>query len=149
MSKFPFRVFSVFRGSNSASHRLFKFQVSRFRSLPVLCLLISVLCLPAYAAGFSKTYSLSTGTITVENTQKRSSWAPVAILIHYTGSVDTTITIKRINNGNEYLLSTVTLTGVQDVTWIPDADYPFNFGDSLVISTTATGGTLELIQRSN
>ena len=111
--------------------------------------MLLALCSGVLAAGFSKTYSLSTGTITVENTQKRSSWSPVAILIHYTAPVDTTITIKRINNGNEYLLSTVTLTGVQDITWIPEADYPFNYGDSLVIFTTATSGTLELIQRSS
>ncbi len=116
----------------------------------VLCLLAAVLCVGvAIAGGFSKTYSLNTGEVVVANNQKRSSWVPVAILIHYTGSVDTTITIKRINNGNEYLLSTVTLTGVQDVTWVPEADYPFNYGDSLVISTTATSGTLELIQRSS
>ena len=119
------------------------------KRLTVLCAMLLALCSGALAAGFSKTYSLSTGAVTVENTQKRSSWSPVAILIHYTAPVDTTITIKRINNGNEYLLSTVTLTGVQDITWIPEADYPFNFGDSLVISTTATSGTLELIQRSS
>ena len=114
-----------------------------------ICFVLLAISLAAYAAGFSKTYSLSTGTITIENTQKRSSWSPVAILIHYSASVDTTITIKRINNGNEYLLSTVTLTGVQDITWIPEADYPFNHGDTLVITSTDTSGILELIQRSS
>lgn len=119
------------------------------RKSVAICFMLLAISFAAYAAGFSKTYSLTTGTVTVENTQKRSSWAPVALLFHFTAPVDTTITIKRINSGNEYLLSTVMLTDVQDVTWIPDADYPFNFGDSIVITTTATGGTLELIQRSS
>ena len=115
----------------------------------VFCLLIAVLCVGiAVAGGFSKTYSLSSGTVTVANNQKRSSWVPVALLFHFTEPVDTTVSIKRLSKGEEFLLSTVTLTNVQDITWIPEADYPFNFGDSLVISTTATTGTLELIQRS-
>ena len=118
------------------------------KSVAVCCVLLAV-SLAAYAAGFSKTYSLSTGTVTVTNNQKRSSWHPVALLFHFTESADPTISINRLSKGNEYLLSTVTLTNVQDVTWIPEADYPFNFGDALVISTTATNGTLELIQRSN
>ena len=118
------------------------------KSVAVCCVLLAV-SLAAYAAGFSKTYSLSTGTVTVTNNQKRSSWHPVALLFHFTASADPTISIKRLSKGDEFLLSTVILTNVQDVTWIPEADYPFNFGDALVISTTATNGTLELIQRSN
>ena len=116
----------------------------------VLCLLIAVLCVGiAVAAGFSKTYSLASGEVVVANNQKRSCWAPVALLFHFTEPVDPTVSIKRLSNGTEFLLSSVTLTNVQDVTWIPEADYPFNFGDALVISTTATNGILELIQRSD
>jgi hypothetical protein len=115
-----------------------------------LCLLIAVLCVGiAVASGFSKTYSLSTGGVVVANNQKRSSWHPVALLFHFTEPVDSTVSIKRLSEGTEFLLSTVTLTNVQDVTWIPDADYPFNFGDSLVISTTSTNGILEVIRRSD
>jgi hypothetical protein len=122
---------------------------SDFRRLAtVLCLLLAV-SLASLAAGFSKSYSLSTGTVTVTNNQKRSSWHPVALLFHFTASADPTISVKRLSKGTEYLLSSVTLTNVQDVTWIPDADYPFNFGDALIISTTATDGTLEIIQRSD
>ena len=115
--------------------------------LSFLCLLVAITS--ALAAGFSKTYSLSTGAVVVTNNQKRSSWVPVALLFHFTEPVDPTVSIKRLSNGTEFLLSTVTLTNVQDVAWIPEADYPFNFGDSLVISTTATNGILELIQRSD
>lgn len=124
-----FRVFGAFRGL-------------------ALCSMLLALCCVAYAGGYSKTYSLGGGTVTVSNDQKRSSWVPVALLFHFTEPVNPTVSIKRLSDGNEFLLSTVTLTNVQDVTWIPEADYPFNYGDSLVISTTATNGTLELIQRS-
>ncbi|MDF7824098.1 hypothetical protein P4B35_08750 [Pontiellaceae bacterium B12227] len=106
-------------------------------------------CIAALASGFSKTYSLSTGEVVVANNQKRSCWEPVALLFHFTEPVDPTVSIKRLSNGTEFLLSTITLTNVQDVTWIPEADYPFNFGDTLVISTTATNGTLELIRKSD
>jgi hypothetical protein len=115
-------------------------------SLCFLCLFVAISVV--LAAGFSKTYSLSTGAVVVTNNQKRSCWVPVALLFHFTEPVDPTVSIKRLSDGTEFLLSTVTLTNVQDVTWIPEADYPFNFGDSLIISTTATNGTLELIQRS-
>ncbi len=115
-------------------------------SLSCLCLFVAISV--ALAAGFSKTYSLASGEVVVANNQKRSCWAPVALLFHFTEPVDPTVSIKRLSNGTEFLLSTVTLTNVQDVAWIPEANYPFNFGDSLIISTTATNGTLELIQRS-
>ena len=130
-------------------HRPLCFSVPSVVKIAVLCLLTALLCLPAWAGGFSKTYSFNTGEVVVANNQKRSSWVPVALLFHFTEPVDTTVSIKRLSKGEEFLLSTVTLTNVQDITWIPEADYPFNFGDSLVISTTATTGTLELIQRSN
>jgi hypothetical protein len=116
-------------------------------SLCFLCLFVATSVV--LAAGFSKTYSLSSGSVTVANTQKRSCWVPVALLFHFSEPTDPTITVKRLSDGNEYLLSTVTLTNVQDVTWIPGADYPFNYGDTLVITTTATAGTLELIQRND
>ncbi len=120
----------------------FRFNSKFLVSVALLC------CCGALAGGFSKSYSLGGGTVTVSNNQKRSSWVPVALLFHFTEPVNPTVSIKRLSNGTEYLLSTVTLTNVQYVTWIPEADYPFNYGDSLVISTTATNGTLELIQRS-
>ncbi len=119
------------------------------RMLPLgfLCLFVAISTV--LAGGFSKTFSLNTGEVVVTNNQKRSSWMPVAILFHFTEPVGTTVSIKRVSKGEEFLLSTVTLTHVQDITWIPEADYPFNFGDSLIISSTATTGTLEIIQRSD
>ena len=137
-------------GSKFRPHRIRPLSSVLRRLVPALCLLTAVLCVgTALAAGFSKTYSLSNGAVVVSNNQKRSSWHPVALLFHFTEPVDPTVSIKRLSKGEEFLLSAVTFTNVQDITWIPDADYPFNFGDSLVISTTATNGTLELIQRSD
>jgi hypothetical protein len=102
-----------------------------------------------FAGGFSKTFPLNTGAVTLGNTQKRSSWIPVAILFHFTEPVDTTVSIKRLSKGQEFLLSSITLSSVQDFTWIPEGDYPFNFGDTLVVYSSATNGTLEIIQRSS
>ena len=120
-------------------------RIPKVRFLVPIALLC---CCVTFAGGFSKTYSLSAGEVVVTNNQKRSCWFPVALLFHFAEPVDSAVSIKRLSDGAEYLLSTVALTNVQDVTWIPEADYPFNFGDSLVISSTATNGTLEIIQRS-
>ncbi len=139
---------SISKLSYLRPHRIRPLSSDLRRLVAVLCLLLAV-SLAAVAAGFSKTFSLSTGEVVVTNNQKRSSWHPVAILFHFTEPVDPTVSIKRLSNGTEYLLSSTTLTNVQDVTWIPEADYPFNYGDSLIISSTATNGTLELIQRSD
>ncbi len=130
-------------------HKIILPKLTPHRLLPLCLLSLFVAITVAVAAGFSKTFSLSTGEVVVTNNQKRSSWHPVAILFHFTEPVDPTVSIKRLSNGTEYLLSSTTLTNVQDITWIPEADYPFNFGDALIISTTATNGTLELIQRSD
>lgn len=136
-------------GSKTNPHRPLCCSVPSTAKKSLSCLLIAALCCTALAGGFSKTYSLSTGGVVVANNQKRSSWVPVALLFHFTEPVDTTVSIKRLSNGTEYLLSSMQLTHVQDITWIPDADYPFNYGDALIISTTAQNGTLELIQRSD
>jgi hypothetical protein len=126
-----------------------KLPPHRFRVRPCLSATICLFAATALAGGFSKTHSLSFGEVTVTNNQKRSCWAPVALLFHFTEPVNPTVSIKRLSDGEEYLLSTITLTNVQDLTWIPEADYPFNFGDALIITTSATNGTLELIQRSD
>ena len=67
-------------------------------------------CCAAIAGGFSKTYSLNTGEVVVVNNQKRSSWVPVALLFHFIEPVDTTVSIKRLSNGEEFLLSTINHT---------------------------------------
>ena len=134
----PFRIFSVFRGSKPTPHR----------SLVIFALLVFFV-VNVFAGGFSKTYSLNTGEVIVANNQKRSCWVPSTLLFHFPEPVDVTVSIKRRSKGHEYLLSKITFTSTQDMIWVPEADYPFNFGDALIVTTTATSGTLEIIQRSD
>ena len=121
----------------------------RFPNAKCLMPLALLCCCAAMAGGFSKTYSLDTGGVVVTNNQKRSCWVPSALLFHFTEPVDTTVSIKRLSEGHEYVLSKTTFTNTQDIIWIPEADYSFNFGDALIVTTTATSGTLEIIQRSD
>ena len=130
---------------------MFKPSLSSLRFPNAKCLMPLALlcCCAAIAGGFSKTYSLNAGEVIVTNNQKRSCWVPSALLFHFTEPVDTTVSIKRRSKGHEYLLSKTTFINTQDIVWIPEADYPFNFGDALIVTITATSGTLEIIQRSD
>ena len=113
----------------------------------VLCLLTSVLCQPLLAAGIATTHSLATGTVAITNTQKRSSWVPVALLFRFTAPASGTITVERRTGSTAFLLTSCTLSNNQHAVWVPEADIPFNENDSLNITSTITNGTVEIIRK--
>jgi len=115
--------------------------------LSVLCLLTSVLCLPAWAGGIATTHSLNSGTVAITNTQKRSSWVPVALLFRFIAPTSGTITVERCTGSTAFLLTGCTLSNNQHAVWVPDADIPFNENDSLNITSTITNGTVEIIRK--
>jgi hypothetical protein len=121
---------------------------TRFKFISaVLCLLSSVLWQPAFAAGIATTHSLSSGTVAITNTQKRSSWVPVALLFRFTAPTSGTITVERRTGSTAFLLTGCTLSNNQHAVWVPDADIPFNENDSLNITSTITNGTVEIIRK--
>jgi len=121
---------------------------ARFKFLPaVLCLLTSVLCLPAWAGGIATTHSLATGTVAITNTQKRSSWVPVALLFRFAAPTSGAITVERRTGSTAFLLTGCTLSNNQHAVWVPEADIPFNENDSLNITSTITNGTVEIIRK--
>ena len=115
--------------------------------LAVFCLLTSVLCLPAWAGGIATTHSLNSGTVAITNTQKRSSWVPVALLFRFTTPTSGTITVERRTGSTAFLLTGCTLSNNQHAVWVPDADIPFNENDSLLVTSTITNGTVEIIRK--
>ena len=115
--------------------------------LSVLCLLTSVLCLPAWAGGIATTHSLSSGTVAITNTQKRSSWVPVALLFRFTAPTSGAITVERRTGSTAFLLTGCTLSNNQHAVWVPEADIPFNENDALNITSTITNGTVEIIRK--
>ena len=115
--------------------------------LAVFCLLTSVLCQPLLAAGIATTHSLATGTVAITNTEKRSSWVPVALLFRFSAPASGTITVERRTGSTAFLLTSCALSNNQHAVWIPEADIPFNENDSLNITSTITNGTVEIIRK--
>ena len=113
----------------------------------VICLLTSVLCQPLLAAGIATTHSLSSGTVAITNTEKRSSWVPVALLFRFTAPTSGAITVERRTGSTAFLLTGCTLSNNQHAVWIPEADIPFNENDALSITSTITNGTVEIIRK--
>jgi len=115
----------------------------------VLCFLTAVQCQPAFADGMSATHSLATGTVSVTNTQKRSSWVPVALLFRFDAPATGTITVERNTGSTAFLLTSCVLSNNLHAVWVPDADIPFNLNDVLSITSTITNGTVEIIRKGN
>ena len=103
--------------------------------------------LGANAAGFSTVHPLSSGTVDITNTQKHSSWVPVALLFRFSAPASGTITVERRTGSTAFLLTGCTLSNNQHAVWVPDADIPFNENDSLLVTSTITNGTVEIIRK--
>ncbi len=97
--------------------------------------------------GWSTSYSLTGGTVAVTNTQANSSWVPVAVLIQYAGASTGTVEVRRVSQSFNVLLSSCAFTSVSSVVWIPDAAFPFEYGDALVIGSSETNGVAQLMRR--
>ena len=115
--------------------------------LAVFCLLTSVLCQPLLAAGIATTHSLATGTVSITNTEKRSSWVPVALLFRFSAPASGAITVERRTGSTAFLLTSCALSNNQHAVWVPDVDIPFNENDSLLVTSTITNGTVEIIRK--
>jgi ABC-type transport system involved in Fe-S cluster assembly fused permease/ATPase subunit len=109
--------------------------------------LMLALCASSSAAGFSTVHPLSSGTVSITNTQKRSSWVPVALLFRFTDPTSGTITVERRTGATAFLLTVCPLSNNQHAVWVPEADIPFNENDSLNITSTITNGTVEIIRK--
>lgn len=101
------------------------------------------------AAPWAKTYSLSARTIAVTNDQANSIWMPTAILWSFPTATTATVTIARTSQENTYLLGQVTVSNSCGVIWVSEADYPFELGDVLAVTSTETNGVVEIVRKAN
>jgi hypothetical protein len=101
------------------------------------------------ATGMSTIHSLESGTVSITNTQKNSSWVPVALLFRFDAPASGTITIERLTGSTAFLLTSCTLSNNQHAVWIPEAAIAFNENDSLFITSTITNGTVEIIRKGD
>ena len=106
-----------------------------------------VLPLAAVAGGSAASFRLDAGGVAITNTQANSSWAPVAVLVKFDALATGTLTVRRVSQGNAYTLGCCTFAGSTKLGWVAECEYPFGFGDVLVISSTATNGVVQLLSR--
>jgi hypothetical protein len=108
---------------------------------------LAVMAAAAVAAPWARTYSMVGGTVAVTNEQANSVWTPVAVLWSYAGATTTTVTAARTSQGNTYLLGRQVVSNASTVIWVAEAEYPFEFGDVLVLTSSDTNGAAQVIRK--
>jgi hypothetical protein len=122
----------------------------RLSSFIVLISSFALLHAPcANAAGLASVHSLESGSIALTNTQKRSSWVPVALLFKFDDPATGTITVERRTGSTAFLLTSCAVSNNQHAVWIPESAFPFNQNDVLSITSTITNATVEIIRKAD
>ena len=102
-----------------------------------------------YAAPWAQTYQLQGATVAVTNQQVNTVWMPEVVLWKFTAATNATLTVSRVSQGNTYLIGSLTVTNASTVVWIPEADFPFEYGDTLQMTSTVTNGQIQIIRKGN
>jgi hypothetical protein len=110
--------------------------------------LIIVTC-AVHAAPWAKTYSMSGPTVALTNQQANSVWLPVVVLWKFSMATNMTLSVTRESQGNTYLLGKVSTTNACTIIWVPEADYPFEYGDVLQVTSTVTNGQVQIIRKGD
>lgn len=110
-----------------------------------LLMIVSVV----YAAPWAQTYPMNGETITLTNQQANSVWMPVVVLWKFSPATNATLSVSRESQGNTYLLGKLSTTNACTIIWVPEADYPFQFGDVLQVTSTVTNGLVQIIRKGD
>jgi len=102
-----------------------------------------------YAAPWAQTYPLKGSTVAVTNQQVNTVWMPEVVLWKFTSATNAALTVSRVSQGNTYLIGSLTVTNASTVVWIPEADFPFEYGDALQMTSTVTNGQIQIIRKGN
>jgi hypothetical protein len=102
-----------------------------------------------YAAPWAQTYQLGGSTVSVTNQQFNTVWMPEVVLWKFAAATNATLTVSRVSQGNTYLIGSLSVTNASTVVWIPEADFPFEYGDALQLSSTVTNGQVQIIRKGN
>ena len=105
---------------------------------------------PAFAGGgMVNTYPLGTGTVTISNRQANSTWFPVAVLWKFDSATDSALAVYRVSDGVSFLLSSIVVTNGTTAVWVSEAAYPFDRGDVLRMTSSATNGNVQVIRKGD
>jgi len=117
--------------------------------LIIITVALMLACASSSAAGITSLHSLAQGSVSITNTQKRSSWVPVALLFRFDAPATGTITVERNTGSTSFLLTSGILSNNLHAVWVPEVDIPFNLNEALSITCTSTNGTVEIIRKGN
>jgi len=81
------------------------------------------------------------------NAQANFAWSPAAVILSFPSSVSPTVTLYRHGNGINVVLARNSATDTDTLIWVPDADYVFNAGSALSVSSTVAQFTVQLHRR--
>ncbi len=99
-----------------------------------------------HAAPWAQTYPLMGSSVAVTNQQANSVWMPEVVLWKFTAATNATLTVSRVSQGNTYLIGSLSVTNASTVVWIPEADFPIEYGDALELVSSVTNGVMQLIR---
>jgi hypothetical protein len=102
-----------------------------------------------YAAPWAQTYPLKGSTVAVTNQHLNTVWMPEVVLWKFAAATNATLTVSRVSQGNTYLIGSLSVTNASTVVWISEADYPFEYGDALQLTSTVTNGQVQIIRKGN
>ena len=102
-----------------------------------------------YSAPWAQTYPLKSSTVAVTNQQVNTVWMPEVVLWKFTAVTNASLTVSRVSQGNTYLIGSLSVTNASTVVWIPEANFPFEYGDALQLTSTVTNGQVQIIRKGN
>ena len=100
-----------------------------------------------YGAPWAQTYPLIGTSIMLTNQQVNSVWVPEMVLWKFTAATNATLTVSRVSQGNTYLIGSLSVTNASTVVWMPEADFPFEYGEALELGSSVTNGVMQLIRK--
>ncbi len=110
---------------------------------------VLILAGAVYAAPWAQTFPLRGPTVAVTNQQVNTVWMPEVVLWKFATATNAALTVSRVSQGNTYLIGSLSATNASTVVWISEADYPFEYGDSLQLTSTVTNGQVQIIRKGN
>ncbi|MEI7881694.1 MAG: hypothetical protein WCI95_12550 [bacterium] len=102
-----------------------------------------------YAAPWAQTYPLNGSMIMLTNQQPNSVWIPVTVLWKFSTGTNAALTVSRVSQGNTFLIGNLPVTNASTVIWVPEVEYPFEFGDVLQLTSTVPNVQVQIIRKGN
>jgi hypothetical protein len=85
--------------------------------------------------------------VSFTNAQANFAWSPAAVVLALPAPASLSVTISRSGNGSSVVLAQKTVSDADTIIWVPDADYVFNAGSALSVSSTVAQFTVQLHRR--